>query len=158
MSETMGGLRHEIKQRRRFHSAEEEAFLNLQRTADVLARGMEQALKPAGLSHTQYNVLRILRGAGPSGLACREIGARMLTHDPDVTRLLDRLETRGLITRSREKGDRRVITTRITRKGMNILEQLDQPMEQALKGQLGHLRNAQLRRLTELLELVRAPG
>lgn len=151
----MEKLRQEIKQKKRFRGAEEEAFLNLQRTADVLARGMEQALKPAGLSHTQYNVLRILRGAGSAGLACREIGARMLTHDPDVTRLLDRLETRGLITRSREQGDRRVITTRITKEGMSILEQLDQPMEQALKRQLGHLRKEELRRLTHLLELAR---
>ncbi len=153
-----GRLRQEIKQKKRFRSAEEEAFLNLQRTADVLARGMEETLKPTGLSHTQYNVLRILRGAGSSGLACGEIGERMLTRDPDVTRLLDRLESRRLITRSREKGDRRVITTRITKEGTSVLQQLERPIEEALKRQLGHLAKEQLRLLTELLELARTHG
>jgi DNA-binding MarR family transcriptional regulator len=153
---TMGRLRQEIKQRKRFRSAEEEVFLNLQRTADVLARSMEEAVKPAGLSNAQYNVLRILRGAGSSGLACREIGQRMISHDPDVTRLLDRLEARGLVARSREKGDRRVISTRITKRGISILGQLDRPTEQALKLRLGHLGKQQLRLLTKLLELARA--
>jgi len=151
----MGKLRDEIKQKRRFRSAEEEAFLNLQRTADVLARGMGEALKPWGLPQAQYNVLRILRGASRSGLACREIGERMVTHDPDITRLLDRLEARGLITRSREKADRRVITARITKEGLSILEQLDQPIEQVLKRRSGHLGKKQLRLLIELLELAR---
>ena len=155
---TMGKLQDDIKQKKRFRSAEAEAFLNLLRTADVLTRGMEEAVKPSGLSHTQYNVLRILRGAGSTGLACREIGERMITHDPDVTRLLDRLEVRGLITRSREKGDRRVVTIRVTKEGMSILEQLDEPMEQALKRQLGHVRKEQLRRLSKLLELARTPS
>jgi len=151
----MGKLRDEIKQKRRFRSTEEEAFLNLQRTADVLARGMGEALKPWGLPQAQYNALRILRGADRSGLACREIGERMVTHDPDITRLLDRLEARGLIMRSREKADRRVITARITSEGMSILEQLDQPIEQVLKRRLGHLGKKQLRLLIELLEVAR---
>lgn len=154
----MGRLQREIKQRRGFGSAEEEAFLNLQRTADVLARAIQETLKVAGLSLTQYNVLRILRGAGSAGLACSEIGERMLTHDPDVTRLLDRLESRGLITRSREKSDRRVITIRITKEGMSIARQLERPVEDALKRQLGHLTQPQLHLLTELLELARTRG
>ena len=151
----MGRLRQEIKQSKRFRSAEEEVFLNLQRTADVLARSMEEAVKPAGLSNAQYNVLRILRGVGSSGLACREIGQRMISHDPDVTRLLDRLEARGLITRSREKGDRRVVTTRITNEGRSVLQLLERPVQEALRRQLGHFGKKRLRRLTELLELAR---
>ncbi len=151
-----GSLQKEIRQKKRFRSAEEEAFLNLQRTADVLGRGAAEALKPEGLSHAQYNVLRILRGAGATGLACREIGTRMLTHDPDVTRLLDRLEARGLIARSRDKRDRRVITTRVTNEGRRVLQRLAQPVEAALHRQLGHLSQDQLGALIELLELARA--
>lgn len=154
----MGSLQKEIKQKKRFRSTQEEAFLNLQRTADVLGRGAAEALKPARLSHTQYNVLRILRGAGSSGLACREIGERMLTHAPDVTRLLDRLEARGMIVRSRDKVDRRVITTRVTKEGRSVLERLDRPLEAALSHQLGHLSKVQLRALIKLLELARAKG
>src|SRR5919108_1101542 len=102
-------LRMEIHQTKPFASLEEEAFLNLQRTADALLHGLEAALKPAGLSPSQYNVLRILRGAEAEGLACREVGERMVTRDPDITRLLDRLEARGLVMRARDREDRRVI-------------------------------------------------
>ncbi len=145
-------LRTEIKQRKRFGSAEEEVFLNLQRTADALMQGLAEVLKPAGLSPTQYNVLRILRGAGPAGLACREVGQRMLTRDPDVTRLLDRLEKRGLVTRSREQHDRRVITTRITAEGLRILQELDGPVAELHMRQLRHLGGSRLRALIDLLE------
>src|SRR4029079_5455628 len=96
-----GRLQKEIQQTRPFGSLEEEAFLGLQRTADALARRAYDVLKPSGLSATQYNVLRILRGAGEAGLACGEIGERMITRDPDITRLLDRLEARHLIARAR---------------------------------------------------------
>ena len=132
------------------------AFLNLQRTADALMQGVEATLKPFGLSPTQYNVLRILRGAGPEGLACRQIGERMLTRDPDITRLLDRLEARKLVTRSREQKDRRVLTTRITAAGLEILKQLDAPIAQVHRKQLGHLGEARLRTLSSLLELARS--
>lgn len=136
--------------------AEVEAFLNLQRTADALLRGIEAVLKPFGLSPTQYNVLRILRGAGPEGLACRHIGDRMLTRDPDITRLLDRLEARKLVSRTREQKDRRVLTTRVTEAGLEILKQLDAPIAQAHRKQLGHLGEARLRTLSSLLELARS--
>ncbi|MBI3695976.1 MAG: MarR family transcriptional regulator [Acidobacteria bacterium] len=136
--------------------AEVEAFLNLQRTADVLLRGIEAVLKPFGFSPTQYNVLRILRGAGPEGLACRHIGDRMLTRDPDITRLLDRLEARKLVSRTREQKDRRVLTTRVTEAGLEILKQLDAPIAQAHRKQLGHLGEARLRTLSSLLELARS--
>src|SRR5688572_11825070 len=107
-------LQSEIKQRKPFQLREEELFLNIVRTADLLARKGSELFKDADLSPNQYNVLRILRGAGAEGLACGEVGERMVTRDPDITRLLDRLEKRDLVRRSREKGDRRVVTARIT--------------------------------------------
>src|SRR3712207_9084149 len=102
-------LRDEIKQARPFRSAEQEAFLNLQRTADVLMARMAEVLKTQGVSPTQYNVLRILRGAGDEGLPCGAVAERMITRDPDITRLLDRLEKQGLIARARDTRDRRVV-------------------------------------------------
>lgn len=150
-----GRLRAEIKQKKPFQTPEQEAFLNLQRTADALMRAVAEVLKPAGLSPAQYNVLRILRGAGPEGLACREVGERMVTRDPDITRLLDRLEERGLVTRSREREDRRVITTRITEEGLRILKRLDGPVARVQERQLGHLGAHRLRALIALLEVAR---
>src|SRR2546421_11590448 len=104
-----GKLAREIHQNRPFSSVEQEVFLNVLRTADVLTTKLEAILKPFGLSPTQYNVLRILRGAGEAGLACGRIAERMITRDPDVTRLLDRLENCGLIRRARQTDDRRVV-------------------------------------------------
>jgi DNA-binding MarR family transcriptional regulator len=150
-------LQREIKQKKGFKSPQEEAFLNLQRTADALMSRVKEALKPARISHTQYNLLRILRGAGRDGLACGEVGERMLTHDPDVTRLLDRLEGRGLIRRARHRQDRRVIITRITAQGLRLLNSLDQPVARAVEKSLSHLSKKQLRDLTGLLEAARAP-
>ena len=118
------GLQEEIKQSRPFRSREEEAYLTLVRTADVLTRTVADQLKDFNISETQYNVLRILRGAGPDGHPCSEVGARLLTRDPDVTRLLDRLEKRDLITRARDASDRRVVTIRITPEGLALLKEL----------------------------------
>lgn len=151
-----GKLQAEIQQRRRFPSPEAEALLNLLRTADQLTRAIEEALKPAGLSGTQYNVLRILRGAGSDGLACRQIGERMITRDPDITRLLDRLEKRGLVARARDRRDRRVVATRITPAGLRLLARLDPLLTGLDRRLLGHLGRPRLRRLTGLLERVRA--
>lgn len=148
-------LKDEIMQRKPFTSLEAEVYLNVLRTADVLTRGMEVMLKPHGLTGTQYNVLRILRGAGPAGLACGEVGGRMVTHDPDITRLLDRMEARGLVTRARENKDRRVITTRITRAGLEILKKLDRPAAEWHRRSVGHLGEARLRKLVDLLEAAR---
>jgi len=145
-------LQAEVHKRKPFASLEQEVFLNILRTADLLDQGLEEVLKPFALTATQYNVLRILRGAGERGLACRELGERMLTHDPDVTRLLDRLERRGLIHRRREVQDRRVITTRITPDGMTLLNQLDTAVTELHRHQLGHLGEEPLRTLIELLE------
>jgi DNA-binding MarR family transcriptional regulator len=145
-------LRDEIKQTRPFAGAEQEAFLNLQRTADVLLRGLELVLKPAALTQSQYNVLRILRGAGPVGLLCREVSDRMITRDPDMTRLLDRLESRNLVTKSRDRRDRRSITVRITEAGKELLARLDEPVSELHKRQLSHLGRERLHALIELLE------
>src|SRR2546422_8028897 len=110
--------------RRPARGLENEVFLNLLRTTDALLRDVEQILKAVELSHTQYNVLRILRGAGRQGLACQEIGERMLTRDPDITRLLDRLEARALVGRARGRPDRRVVELGITPAGFAILREL----------------------------------
>ena len=129
---------------------EEAAFLDLLRTTDMLSRGLLKILKREDVSATQYNVLRILRGA-PEGLPCGEIAKRMITRDPDVTRLLDRLETRGLISRSREAMDRRTVMASATADGLKLLARLDLPVRQAHRTQLGHLGQRRLRALTTLL-------
>src|SRR5579859_2851490 len=106
---------------------EEVAFLELCRTTDMLSRRLAVLLKAEDLSATQYNVLRILRGA-PEGLPCGEVGNRMITRDPDITRLLDRLEKRGLIARSRDSQDRRMVMARITPEGLKLLARMDEPV------------------------------
>ena len=106
------------RKRRRSACPEEAAFLDLLRTTDMLSRRLAPVLKTADLSATQYNVLRILRGT-PEGLACGEVANRMITRDPDITRLLDRLEKQGLISRCREAKDRRMVLTRITPMSIN---------------------------------------
>ena len=134
---------------------EAQVFVNLLRTADALARGAEALLKPTGLSATQYNVLRILRGAGPEGLACREVGCRMISRDPDITRLMDRMESRGLIARARGEEDRRVVKSRLTAEGLRILGVLDAPVQELHRRQLHHLPAKELRQLSRLLERAR---
>src|SRR6516164_3058454 len=114
---------------RRTGGAEEMAFLDLLRTAEVLSHPLVELLKSHELSATQYNVLRILRRT-PAGLTCGEVGTRMITRDPDITRLLDRLEKRKLIRRSRDGKDRRVVLTRITAEGLELLVGLDQPIQE----------------------------
>jgi len=137
---------------------EDRIFISLQKTADSLGLEAEQLLKPHGLTGTQYNVLRILRGAEPDGLACSGIGERMISHDPDMTRLLDRMEKRGLITRARQTMDRRVVKTRITSAGLALLKSLDQPVRELHKRQFRHIPAARLKSLAALLEDVRARG
>lgn len=148
-------LRDEIKQRRPFKSREEEVSLNVHRTASALAQGFVPLLKEADVTATQYNVLRILRGAGKDGLPCGEIAARMITKDSDITRLLDRLEKRGLVGRRRDSDDRRVVLTRITADGLRLLAGLDQPVVETHARLLGHLGPRKLRQLAELLEAAR---
>lgn len=154
----MSQLQRDLKQNRPFKSLEEEVYLSLVRTAGQLTDELAAVLKPAGLSEVQYNVLRILRGAGPEGHACSEIGARLVTRDPDVTRLLDRLEKRGLVVRSREHSDRRVVTTRITDDGLALLAQIDEPLHEAVQGLLGHLSRPAIETLLRTLDEARDPG
>jgi DNA-binding MarR family transcriptional regulator len=150
----MKGALKSGKSGRRLGSPEEAAFLDLLRTTDMLARGLFPVLKSENLSPTQYNVLRILRGSA-EGLPCGEIASRMITRDPDITRLLDRLEKRGLISRCRENRDRRMVMARITPEGLELLARLDEPVQAAHRKQLGHLGRQRLRALTELLRVSR---
>jgi DNA-binding MarR family transcriptional regulator len=151
-------LRREIKQAKPFQSLEQEAMLNLERTTAVLSHAIAEALKPHGITPTQYNVLRILRGAGTPGLCRNEVRDRLVSQVPDVTRLLDRLEEAGLIERSRDAADRRLVTTRITAKGQQMLRELDAPVVEMHRRQLGHMTREQLRTLIELLGVAREPG
>ena len=134
---------------------EQAVFLQIQRTAEQLMDDLAQLLKGFDLSPTQYNVLRILRAAGPQGLATGQIARKMITREPDMTRLLDRLEARGLIERSRGKDDRRVVQGRITDAGRRVLAPLDSKVLQAHRRQLGHLSHPRLRTLSDLLSEVR---
>lgn len=148
-------IQSEIQQTKPFSTLEEEALVSLYLTADRLQRRFSETLKAHGLSPTQYNALRILRGAGEEGRACSEIAERMINHDPDITRLVDRLERRGLVARSREGKDRRVIITRITPAGVDLLEGLEHPMQELVQNILGPLGEPRLRTLIQLLEAAR---
>jgi DNA-binding MarR family transcriptional regulator len=131
---------------------EDRAFIALQKAADKLAMQAEQLLRSNGLTGAQYNVLRILRGAEPQGLACSSIAERMISHDPDMTRLLDRMETRKLITRRRQSDDRRVVKTRITSSGLELLRRLDPTVRELHKRQFAHIAAARVRTLADLLD------
>lgn len=153
----MAKLKDEIAQTRPFSSLAEEALLNLMRTADSLQRTMQRATRSHGITSTQYNVLRILRGAHPDGLTCSAIGERMITADPDITRLLARLKAMGLVRQQRDKRDRRIVWTHISPAGLSLLSELD-PVIQELPGQMmGHIDSAELDHLIRLLELARQP-
>jgi len=149
------GIQAEIKQARPFSSPEEESLLSLQRTADRLQWRSSELFKPYGISPTQYNALRILRGAKDRGHSCSEIAERMINRDPDVTRLIDRLERRGLVQRAREDRDRRVVIARITPEELELLKGLDRPVEELTRKILGHLGNQRLKTLIKLLEMAR---
>ena len=148
-------IQDEIKQSKPFKTVAAEALVSLLRTADLVAREVAEVLKPYGVSPTQYNVLRILRGAGPSGLACGEIGGRMITQDPDITRLLDRMEKAGWIERTRDSRDRRVVTTRLTKQGKKIIDELEEPLNRVERQRLKKVGEKRLRELVQLLDIVR---
>ena len=153
-----GKLQQEIHQTKAIRLLEEEATLNIVRTADVLMQRLMDVLKPFALSPTQYNVLRILRGAGAAGASCKEVGARMVTRDPDITRLMDRLEKRGLLTRDRAKEDRRFVTHQLTTAGLELVNELDRPIEALHQRTMRHVKPERLRELVALLEEVRSAG
>ena len=151
-------LRNELQQRKAFTSLEQEAFLSIGRTAATLRDGIEEVLKSSDITLTQYNVLRILRGAEPDGLTRNEIRDRLVNRMPDVTRLLDRMEDAGLVSRVRGEEDRRCVATHLTRAGRSLVDSLDKPVEGEHQRRLGHMTRAQLRTLIELLAIAREPG
>jgi DNA-binding MarR family transcriptional regulator len=151
----MAGLKLEIAQEAAFFSVEEEALLNLLRTSDCVQRAFHLKTRAWVVTSTQYNVLRILRGAQPDGLTCSAIGSRMITAEPDITRLLGRLKSLKLIRQQRDSHDRRVVWTQIAAAGLKLLDEMD-PIIQLIPGELlGHLDPEELAELIRLLELAR---
>jgi DNA-binding MarR family transcriptional regulator len=151
----MAGLKLEIVQERPFASLEEEALLNLLRTSDCLNRAFHLKTRDWGVTSTQYNVLRILRGAHPRGLTCAAIRSRMITAEPDITRLLARLKALKFIRQRRDSQDRRSVWTEISEAGLALLKEMD-PVILRLPGELlGGLNRAELTELIRLLELAR---
>jgi DNA-binding MarR family transcriptional regulator len=151
----MTSLRKEIKPKRDFRSKNEEAALNVVRTSAVLADHFDQLFKPFGITGPQYNVLRILRGAGAEGLCRNEIRDRMLTRMPDMTRMLDRMESAGLVVRERLGSDRRMVRTELAPKGRRLLAKLDAAVLKEHARRFGHLSESQLRSLISMLTSVR---
>lgn len=149
-------LRYDLRQTKPFKSLHEEALLSVARTDSVLIGAMERALAPYGLSMTQYNVLRILRGAGSNGLCRNEIGERLITRTPDVTRLLDRMEAADLVSRVRSTEDRRLVNTTLTTHGRSLVDELDDIAASTHERLLGHLTADQLKTLIDLLSLARS--
>lgn len=151
-------LRDELRQERPFRSLREEALLSIARTESVARERIERVLAPHGLTMTQYNVLRILRGAGTNGLCRNEIGERLISRMPDVSRLLDRMEAAGLVSRVRSTEDRRLVNTTLTSRGRKLVDALDDDIARAQAEQVGHMTRAQLRTLIDLLSLARSGG
>jgi DNA-binding MarR family transcriptional regulator len=145
-------IQQEIQQNHPIASLEEEALLNLLRTSDCLNRAHQRTIRIWGITSTQYNVLRILRGAQPTGSTCSEIGQRLITADPDITRLLNRLKKLGFIGQQRDKNDRRIVRTQIREKGLQLLADMDEAMKSLPVTLLGHLSQKDLATLIQLLE------
>jgi DNA-binding MarR family transcriptional regulator len=137
-----------------------ETQLALMEAVTEQERDIVELLKPSELSLAQYNMLRVLRGAGPAGMTCGDVSGRLIKHDPDVTRLADRLEKRGLIARNRDVSDRRVVRTNITRAGLELLAALDEPLDALHERQVGHMTERQLFDLQGLIAALRTrrPG
>ena len=151
----MASLKQEIVQERPFSSTEEEALLNVMRTSDTLHRAFHRRIRKWGITSTQYNVLRILRGAQPRGLTCAALGSRMITAEPDITRLLARLKALKLIRQHRDRSDRRVVWTQISEDGLELLKSMDPLIERLPHEMLGHISQPELAEFIRLLELAR---
>ncbi len=151
----MAALKQEIAQERPFSSPAEEALLNLLRTADCVSRAMQRKTRVFGVTSTQYNVLRILRGSQPQGLTCSAIGDRMITAEPDITRLLARLKALKYIRQQRDKRDKRVVWTQISPTGLALLAEMDPIVKQFPTQLFGHLGEEDQISLIRLLELAR---
>lgn len=156
MRDNIPDLQAELRQRKPFANLQHEAQLSIIRTGSMLLDAFEQMLRPHGITTTQYNVLRILRGAAPDGLCRNELRDRMLTRMPDVTRLLDRMEEAGLITRAREEEDRRMVRTTLTDAGRQLLCALEADVAAEQQRPFAGMSEEQLRRLIALLGTVRA--
>jgi len=151
-------LQAELKQSKPFGGPEHEAVLSIARTAAILEHSTSEAIKRYGLTLTQYNALRILRGAGADGLCRNEVRDRLIARVPDATRLLDRLEEMGLVVRAREGDDRRFVRARITQAGLDLIAPLDDVIQEVHRRQLGHLGPERLRQLVDLLAAARNHG
>lgn len=136
---------------------EEEVYRAVLRAADLLHQGLGDALRPVELTPTQYDVLAILRAAGPAGLPSGEVGVRLITREPDVTRLLDRLDRRGLVRRERDAEDRRVVRVRLSPEGVRQVNSLDRLVADLRHRLLGHLGAARLQELLTLLDEIGRP-
>jgi MarR family transcriptional regulator, organic hydroperoxide resistance regulator len=150
----LSSVGEEIHQTKPFATVEEELLVSLLRTTDVLHERFEQIIRPFNISMTQYNVLRILRGAEPSGRTCGEIGERMIAREPDVTRLLERMEKADLIKRTRDSADRRVVVTRITSCGLKLLDEME-PKLREIDGLLKPMGERKIETTLKLLDEVR---
>lgn len=156
MAQNDGDIRSEIAQRRPFHSVKAEVAVSILRTAALIERHFAQVVARTGVTTQQYNVLRILRGAGDEGLPTLVIRDRMIHAAPGITRLLDKLENAGLARRERTSPDRRQVFCYITPKGLDVLQALDEEMRKADEVAVGDLTDAEQRQLLKLLERVRA--
>lgn len=148
-------LQEQIKQTKPFSSLREEVWLNLQRTSATLSHQVEQRLRLQGLSPTQYNVLRILRGSSPAGLCQYEIGDRLVAQVPDVPRILDRMEKAGWVRRNRGEQDRRMVIATLTEHGLALVDALDDPMHQMMTSLFPRLNDAAMLQLNQLLVAAR---
>jgi DNA-binding MarR family transcriptional regulator len=151
----MSQLARELKQTRPFASPVQEASLSIKRTAALLDLRLAELLRPFGLTPTQYNVLRILRGAGAEGLPRCEVQGRLVAPVADTTRLLDRLETMGHVVRTRSTEDRRVVTSKITPRGLAVLDKVAAPLKELEQNEMGQISDARLRTLIGILDEVR---
>lgn len=151
----MGKLEHEIRQTKPFGSLRQEAFLAMQRTSDLAARPIEKVFSKWKLTPEQYNVLRILRGSEPDGLPTLEIGRRMITRASNVTRIIDRLELKALVSRKRETHDRRVVRIRITAQGLKLLTDMQPMVDAATEKALAGLTDNEASRISALFEKIR---
>lgn len=149
-------VRSQIRQTKPFSTPEAEAFVTLLRVSYELEAQLTDVLREYDVTRPQFNVLRILRGAGERGLASGDIGARMVTHDSDITRLIDRMESRGLVKRERNAEDRRVVTVVLSAQGRSLVDSLDEPVRQLHDRQFVQLTKAELKTLVALLEKTRA--
>ena len=152
----MTTLQRQIGMHDPFESPQQEAYLNLIRTAAALEADFNRLFRDHALSETSYNVLRILRAAGAKGRTCTEIGRHLVVQRPDITRLVDRLIDEGFSERARSTEDRRVVLVRITRRGRSLVDSLDEPVRDLHARQLGHMSPKQLNQLSRLLELARS--